>query len=108
MRQSRSPLSAQPATRTGDLAVPNVTIVVDVLNGFCKQGNLASPRCDAAIPKIREVIEERLKAGDHLIFQPQLYGLDEDKITEVVTLSGGDSRMIRTWGKRRDACAPCG
>ncbi|HEY4872324.1 MAG TPA: isochorismatase family cysteine hydrolase [Candidatus Dormibacteraeota bacterium] len=48
--------------------MPNVTIVVDVLNGFCKQGNLASPRCDAAIPKIREVIEERLKSGDHLIF----------------------------------------
>src|SRR6202011_571078 len=52
------------AARAGDLTVPNVTIVVDVLNGFCKQGNLASPRCDAAIPKIREVIEERLKSGD--------------------------------------------
>jgi nicotinamidase-related amidase len=48
--------------------VPNVTIVVDVLNGFCKQGNLASPRCDAAIPKIREAIEERRRAGDQLIF----------------------------------------
>ena len=48
--------------------MPNVTIVVDVLNGFCKFGNLASPRCDAAIPRIREVIEERRKAGDHLIF----------------------------------------
>jgi nicotinamidase/pyrazinamidase len=45
-----------------------VTIVVDVLNGFCKQGNLASPRCDAAIPRIREVIEERRRAGDQLIF----------------------------------------
>ena len=48
--------------------MPNVTIVVDVLNGFCKQGNLASPRCDAAIPRIREVIEERRRAGDRLIF----------------------------------------
>lgn len=48
--------------------MPNVTIVVDVLNGFCKQGNLASPRCDAAIPRIREVIEQRRQAGDHLIF----------------------------------------
>lgn len=46
----------------------NVTIVVDVLNGFCKQGNLASPRCDAAVPRIREVIEARRRAGDHLIF----------------------------------------
>jgi nicotinamidase-related amidase len=48
--------------------MPNVTIVVDVLNGFCKQGNLASPRCDAAIPRIRAAIEERLRAGDQLIF----------------------------------------
>ena len=46
----------------------NVTIVVDVLNGFCKAGNLASPRCDAAIPRIRAVIEERRGAGDQLIF----------------------------------------
>lgn len=28
------------------------------------------------------------------------YGLDEDRITEVVSLSGGDSRMIRTWGRQ--------
>src|SRR3989475_5250625 len=48
--------------------MPNVTIVVDVLNGFCKAGNLASPRCDAAIPRIRAVIEERRGAGDQLIF----------------------------------------
>ena len=48
--------------------MPNVTIVVDVLNGFCKQGNLASPRCDAAIPKIRDAIEARRRAGDQLIF----------------------------------------
>ena len=48
--------------------MPIVTIVVDVLSGFCKQGNLASPRCDAAIPKIREAIEARRRAGDQLIF----------------------------------------
>jgi nicotinamidase/pyrazinamidase len=48
--------------------VPDVTIVFDVLNGFCKHGNLASPRCDAAIPMIRRVIEERRRAGDELIF----------------------------------------
>jgi 3-hydroxyisobutyrate dehydrogenase len=28
------------------------------------------------------------------------YGLEENTITEVVTLSGGDSRMIRTWGRQ--------
>jgi nicotinamidase/pyrazinamidase len=68
VRQVRAPPSAEPAPRAGYLTMPNVTIVVDVLNGFCKFGNLASPRCDAAIPRIREVIEERRRAGDHLIF----------------------------------------
>ena len=48
--------------------MPNVTIVVDMVNGFCKHGNLASPRCDAAIPRIREVIEARKATGDQLIF----------------------------------------
>lgn len=27
------------------------------------------------------------------------YGLSEDTITEIVTLSGGDSKIIRTWGR---------
>ncbi len=48
--------------------MPNVTIVVDVLNGFCKEGNLASPRCAAAIPRIRAIVEARQRAGDELIF----------------------------------------
>jgi nicotinamidase/pyrazinamidase len=68
MRQSRAALPPESTPDAGDLIVANVTIVVDVLNGFCKQGNLASPRCDAAIPRIREVIEARRRAGDHLIF----------------------------------------
>jgi nicotinamidase/pyrazinamidase len=46
----------------------DVTIVVDVLNGFCKFGNLASPRCLAAVPRIREVVEKRKAAGDMLLF----------------------------------------
>ena len=48
--------------------MPNVTIVVDMVNGFCKHGNLASPRCDAAIPRVRAAIESRKQAGDQLIF----------------------------------------
>jgi nicotinamidase/pyrazinamidase len=46
----------------------DVTIVVDVLNGFCKSGNLASPRCLAAIPAIREVLGNRVEAKDQVIF----------------------------------------
>ena len=55
----------------------NVTIVVDVLNGFCKTGNLASPRCLAAIPRIRAAIEERLGAGDQLIFLADTHDRDD-------------------------------
>jgi len=51
--------------------------VVDVLNGFCKQGNLASPRCDAAIPRIRDVIEARRQAGDQLIFLADTHDPDD-------------------------------
>jgi nicotinamidase/pyrazinamidase len=57
--------------------MPDATIVVDVLNGFCKQGNLASPRCDAAIPAIRAVIGERQRAGDRLIFLADTHDPDD-------------------------------
>jgi len=55
----------------------DVTIVVDVENGFCKQGNLASPRCDAVIPAVRRVVEERLQAGDHLFFTADTHDPDD-------------------------------
>jgi nicotinamidase-related amidase len=48
--------------------MPNVTLVIDVENGFCKFGNLASPRCDAVIPEIKRVIESRIQAGDQIFF----------------------------------------
>lgn len=57
--------------------MPDVTIVVDVLNGFCKFGNLASPRCDAAIPAIRQVAEQRLETGDELIFLADTHDPDD-------------------------------
>jgi nicotinamidase/pyrazinamidase len=57
--------------------MPDVTIVVDVLNGFCKQGNLASPRCDAAIPAIQRIAEERKRAGDQLIFLADTHDPDD-------------------------------
>ncbi|HEY9289194.1 MAG TPA: isochorismatase family cysteine hydrolase [Candidatus Dormibacteraeota bacterium] len=57
--------------------MPDVTIVVDVENGFCKEGNLASPRCDAVIPAVRRVVEERLEAGDHVIFTADTHDPDD-------------------------------
>ncbi|HYM50337.1 MAG TPA: isochorismatase family cysteine hydrolase [Candidatus Limnocylindrales bacterium] len=57
--------------------MPNVTIVVDVLNGFCKEGNLASPHCAAAIPRIRSIVEARHAAGDALIFLADTHDPDD-------------------------------
>jgi nicotinamidase/pyrazinamidase len=57
--------------------MPDVTLVVDVLNGFCKQGNLASPRCRAAIPRIERIVELRAAAGDSLIFLADTHDLND-------------------------------
>ncbi len=57
--------------------MPNVTIVVDVLNGFTREGNLASPRCLEAIPRIKQVIEQRRGAGDQLIFLADTHDPDD-------------------------------
>jgi nicotinamidase/pyrazinamidase len=57
--------------------MPDVVIVVDVLNGFCKEGNLASPRCRAAIPRIKAAIEDRRQAGDELVFLADTHDPDD-------------------------------
>ena len=57
--------------------MPAVTIVVDVLNGFCKEGNLASPHCAAAIPRIRRILDQRVAAGDALIFLADTHDPDD-------------------------------
>jgi nicotinamidase-related amidase len=45
-----------------------VLIVTDVQEGFTRLGNLASPECTAAIPRIRRVVEEELAAGTPVVF----------------------------------------
>ena len=60
----------------------SVTIVVDVLNGFTREGNLASSRCLDAIPRIERVIQQRQRAGDQLIFLADTHDPD-DKEFEV-------------------------
>jgi len=57
--------------------MPDVTIIVDVLNGFCREGNLASPRCAAAIPRIRDIVAERQRAKDALVFLADTHDPDD-------------------------------
>lgn len=57
--------------------MPNLVLVVDMLNGFCKAGNLASPRCDAAIPHVERILDQRVATGDHLIFLADTHAPDD-------------------------------
>lgn len=43
-------------------------IVTDVQEGFTRLGNLASPACTAAIPRIRRIVDDELAAGTPVIF----------------------------------------
>lgn len=45
-----------------------VLIVIDTQVGFTREGNLASERNAAAIPRIRAIVEEELAAGTPVIF----------------------------------------
>jgi nicotinamidase/pyrazinamidase len=45
-----------------------VLIVTDAQEGFTRRGNLASPECTAAIPRILRIVEEELADGTPVIF----------------------------------------
>jgi nicotinamidase/pyrazinamidase len=45
-----------------------VLIVADAQEGFTRLGNLASPECTAAIPRIRRIVDDELAAGTPVIF----------------------------------------
>lgn len=65
-----------PALRWADLAreLPPERVgvfCVDMVNGFCHQGNLASPRVHALIPTIRRLFEEAYQVGVRHFVLPQ-------------------------------------
>jgi nicotinamidase/pyrazinamidase len=45
-----------------------VLIVTDVQEGFTRLGNLASPQCTAAVPRVRRLVDEERTAGTPIIF----------------------------------------
>jgi nicotinamidase/pyrazinamidase len=52
-------------------------IVVDMQNGFLRQGNLASPRCLAVLPAVVNEVDAALDRGDHVIFTADTHELDD-------------------------------
>ena len=52
-------------------------IVVDVQNGFLREGNLASDRCLAVLPAIREEVERALAADERVFFTADTHETDD-------------------------------
>ena len=63
-----------------DDAPHKVIIVVDMLNGFLRRGNLASGRLDSITPRVHEHLEREAKAGADLVFLVDTHVPDDPEI----------------------------
>ncbi|MGH3665324.1 MAG: cysteine hydrolase family protein [Egibacteraceae bacterium] len=52
-------------------------IVVDMQNGFLREGNLASPQCLAVLPAVVAEVEAALDAGHHVVFTADTHEPDD-------------------------------
>lgn len=59
-----------------------VLIVVDTQKGFTTMGNLASERTTAAVPRIRDIVQEEMDAGTPVIFTKDSH-VENDKEFEM-------------------------
>lgn len=54
-------------------------IVVDMQNGFLKEGNLASERCLAAVPAVQAEVEAALSAGRRVVFTADTHEPEDEE-----------------------------
>ena len=54
-----------------------VILVVDMLNGFCREGSLASARLDSITSRLRQHLEREAAAGAHLVFLADTHAPDD-------------------------------
>lgn len=54
-----------------------VILVVDMLNGFCRAGNLASARLDSVTPRLRHHLERAEASGADLVFLVDTHAPDD-------------------------------
>ena len=59
-----------------------ILMVTDVQEGFTRRGNLASPECTAAIPRVVRIVEEALDSGTPVIFTKDSH-VENDREFEV-------------------------
>jgi nicotinamidase-related amidase len=56
---------------------PKVILVVDMVNGFCRAGNLASARLDSITGRLRGYLEGEAAAGARLVFLADTHTTDD-------------------------------
>lgn len=61
----------------GATAVSELLVVVDMQNGFLREGNLASDRCLAVLPAVRREVDEALAAGRRVLFTADTHEIDD-------------------------------
>ena len=52
-------------------------MVIDMQNGFLREGNLASSTCLEVLPAVVQEVEHALAAGDHVIFTADTHETDD-------------------------------
>jgi nicotinamidase/pyrazinamidase len=58
-------------------AVSELLVVVDMQNGFLREGNLASDQCLAVLPAVRREVDEALAAGRRVLFTADTHEIDD-------------------------------
>src|ERR671918_93480 len=77
IRIGRPPILFDERPARGVRMPGRVLIVTDVQEGFTRLGNMASPECTAAIPRIVWIVEEELAAGTPVIFTKDSHREDD-------------------------------
>jgi hypothetical protein len=63
--------------------VSELLVVVDMQNGFLREGNLASDRCLAVLPAVQAEVEAALAAGQRVLFTADTHEVDDAEFTVV-------------------------
>lgn len=62
------------------LSSKKAILVIDMLNGFCRAGELASPRLDSITDRLREHLTREQAAGADLIFLADTHAPDDPEL----------------------------
>jgi nicotinamidase-related amidase len=57
--------------------VSELLVVVDMQNGFLREGNLASDRCLAVLPAVRREVGDAIAAGRRVLFTADTHEIDD-------------------------------